>query len=305
MPFPRLIVDPPAYHPLPYGLLASNVVDFRPDADVHWRGGVNWQDLCQPEGANTTFDECISAATGVGELPDPSPKTATGELVTFGATPFTVYAEVDCSAPGFWDESQRWGTEALSRSEEFAVELAFWTGIADGQSIVYPHLAANADVVDSEGITLQNAAITSTETALDVVEGLGRLEQALGICLGGRGIIHVPSILIPALQAQFLVNKVGSQLVTTNGNIVVAGSGYTGSAPDGTTTDGVAWIYGTGPIFGYRSGIHVNPPESTLDREINTVMAIAERTYVLGYSCCLVGIPLTTGGIISGAPNIA
>ena len=36
--------------------------------------------------------------------------------------------------------------------EPWQVERAFWTGVAAGRNVVWPHLAANAVVLDSQGV---------------------------------------------------------------------------------------------------------------------------------------------------------
>src|SRR5690554_5291721 len=103
MPGPRQIVQPPTFTPLPYGLLTTLRDDIRP-GDARWMAGVTWESICAQ--GETTYDECWSV-TGSGEAPpEPSAKSSTTEITRRGALPFTVFAEVDCSAPGFWDRAQ-------------------------------------------------------------------------------------------------------------------------------------------------------------------------------------------------------
>ena len=45
-----------------------------------------------------------------------------------------------------------------TRLEQQQVEAAFWTGTAGGQEVTFPHLAADAEVVDAQDIVLQTAA---------------------------------------------------------------------------------------------------------------------------------------------------
>ena len=53
--------------------------------------------------------------------------------------------------------------------------------------------------------------------------------------------------------------KSGVTLRTWNGNLVAAGAGYPGTAPDGSDpAAGTSWIYGTGPVFIYRSDVSYN-----------------------------------------------
>jgi hypothetical protein len=298
---PRLYVAPPSFTPAPYGLLS--VAQARYDeTNPHWRAGVTWQSLCGI--ADSTYDSCL-AVTGTGDPPDPPSKAATATWQARGATPFTVYAEFDCSPAVFAAQSQRLGEESLTRTESWQVEQAFWTGLAGGQTVVFPHLAADAQVLDTEGVLLQTAS-TAVTGVVDIVEGLGTIEKALADCLNGVGVIHVPAELIPTMSALSLLVEDRGRLRTWNGNWVAAGAGYPGTAPDGTApAAGTSWIYGTGPVFAYRSAVEVMPLSSIVNRSNNDVQAIAERTYVLGFDCCHVAALISTGGESAGTAGAA
>lgn len=302
----RLVVDPPAYVPSPYGLLSA--VDLRAGEDLHWQMGVNWEDICG--GAGVTTDACVTSApavTGVGLIP---PKAATTSRSGWGATPFTVYVEVDCSPVDFYDRREELVRYALNRFESFQVERTFWTGLAPERNNVgglpngvLPHLASNAAVVETSlghTITLQQAATPVTGVALNVVNALGALEQQLANCLNGTGVIHVPQALAPDMA--LLVQKVGNRLVTPNGNTVAIGAGYPGTSPAGATpAAGTVWMYATGPVFAYRGEASARMLEGAapVDRSLNTVKAIVERTYLLGYGCCLAAQLVNTASFIA------
>lgn len=292
----RLPVKPPGFTLPPYGLLTA--VEMRGSDDVHWQGGVEWQTVCG--GGGTTYDECVwlNATTGL-VITGAVPKVPTADMSTWGATPFTVYEEIDCSPVGFYDDSEKRVREVFLRNEQYKVEQVFWTGAVGGQSPAqYPHLASTSTVVATEAsgftVTLQNATTTITGTGLCAQAALGALEGAFADCYRGTGVIHVPVDLIPYFDEAYLLHREGNRLVTTNGNTVVAGSGYPGTSPAGAVTADHLWIYMTPPVFAYRSNIRVFSRETTLDRSVNTVKAIAERNYVLGYDCCLVGIAVFT-----------
>lgn len=299
MPGPRQLVDPPTFTDRNFGLLS--VVQARYDEpDSHWRNGVTFQTLCGM-GSSTYDPFCI--------VPDPATKAATHTTPIRGAQPFTPFAEVDCSPVGYDQALQRArGVDALTRSEPWQVENVFWTGAAGGDAnAVYPHLAANENVLDTgtvPTILLQCAAATVTgSTGLDVVEGIGRLEKALGDCYNGQGVLHIPLILGEQLFRAAVVKADGAQLKTQAGNLVALGAGYTGSGPDGTFIPNAVWIYVTGPVFAYRSGVEAFNFRETFDRANNTVKTIAERTYVLGFDCCcLFAVPVSVGGIVTGQP---
>lgn len=296
----RVNVSPPDFA-LPRFTLES-VIDWREDSD-HWRAGVQWESVCGESGS--TYDECVVVGATSGAVtgspvpfPEPSPKTATATRRNFAATPFTLFAEIDCSAVGFYDGSTELVREIFERTEHRELETVFFSGDVDGATDVqYPHLQSDAAVIDTEPggtqVQLQLAATVVTGAASCIQVALGLLEAEFAECSSGAGIVHVPVDLIPLMAEAYLLERDGDALFTPNGNRVVAGSGYAGSAPDGTVVDGVRWIYMTPPIFGYRSEINTMERETTLDRSVNTVMAIAERTYVLGYECCLVAAPVS------------
>jgi hypothetical protein len=285
----RPIVSAPTFTPLPYGLWD---VAQKPTPPAHWQQGVTWIDRC-PVG-DTTYDECITV-TGTGSPPAPPAKTDNVVQEFRGATAFTVFAEFDCSPVGLSDAATV-AEDSLLRVEHSQVEAAFWTGTAGGQpGIVLPHLAADAEVTDVNDIVLQSAA-TIAITGVDVAEGLGQLEHELDQCYGGQGVIHIPRFALPTFTASLLVQEVDGQLRTMSGNLVVVSGDYPGTSPAGAEpAAGTAWIYATGPVFAYRSDVFATQVPDSFDRAENTVKMLAERTYVIGYSCCLIAALIDIG----------
>jgi hypothetical protein len=284
----QLIELPTTFTSLPYGLWDSVQT---PGADgAHWQQGVTWEDRC-PTG-DTTYDECLSV-TGTGSPPEPPPKTANVVQESRGALPFTVVARFDCSPIGLGD-AQTVAQDALARVEQLQVERAFWTGVAGGQAVVYPHLAADAETLDGD-IVLQPVA-TPVVTGADIVTALGLLEQELAECYAGKGLIHVPRSVLPTLDAWNLTEVVDGRLVTTAGNVVVAGGGYPGTGPDGAApADGTTWIYATGAAWGYRSNVFFSQVRDSLNRSSNTLQMLAERNYLFGFECCLLAAHIVLG----------
>lgn len=285
----RQIVTPPAFTTLPYGLW--DAVQKPAPPSLHWRQGVTWIEHCPTGG--TTYDECLSV-TGTGAPPAPAAKADNVDQTFRGATPFTVFAEFDCSPVGL-AEAESAATDALARVEQQQVEAAFWTGVAGGQTLAFPHLAADTQVLDAQNIVLQPAATTAV-TGADAAHALGELEDQLGDCYAGQGLIHIPRNVLPTFAASNLIVERDGQLFTPGGNLIVVGGGYTGSAPDGTApAAGTAWIYATGAAFGYRSDVFFTNVRDSLDRAENTVRMLAERTYVIGFECCLIAAHITLG----------
>jgi len=299
----RVIVPSPVFTPLRYGLLSA-ATDSSASAPPHWQAGITWQSQC-PDGEGT-YDSCV-VNNGIGgdtDIADPPVKIQTTGFDLRGATSFAVYARFDCSPVGFIEQSQQLATDALTRVEGHEVERIFDSGIAPragGSPVtVYPHLRATADLDDDSGATLQTGADIITAVPVDPVEALSRIEGALADCYFGQGVIHVPARALNELVYRSLVSRQGDQLVTTMGNRVAVGSGYSGASPAGVVSEDVAWIYATGTVFYYRSQITVTNQIDSFDRNVNTVQALAERQYVLGWDCCHLAIPMYLGGTESG-----
>lgn len=285
----RQIVDPPAFTLLPYGLW--DAVEQRTPGSPHWQQGVTWIERC-PDGG-TTYDECLSV-TGTGAPPEPGAKADNVDQVDRGATPFTIFTEFDCAPVGLRD-AETVASDALARIEQQQVEAAFWTGTVGGQTVAFPHLAADVEVLDSQQIVLQPTA-TVCVTGVDAAYALGALEDCLADCYAGQGVIHIPRIALPTLASLSLVEARGGALWTTAGNRIVVGGGYTGSGPDGTSpAAGSTWMYATGALFGYRGDVRMHSPRDSIDRSANTMRMIAERTYVIGFECCLLAAHMQLG----------
>lgn len=296
----RTHVPPPATTPSRYGLLSA--VDLRPSADTYWRLGVTWQDTCPTGGS--TLEVCYPSAPAVTGTS--FSKSANATRSNWGATPFTVYVEVDCSAPAFWDDKEAYVRTAFERVEQWQLENIFWTGTVAGvANAALPHLAATTAIIESGlgyNTTLQQAVTQVAHVNPSPAEAIGEVEKALANCLRGvQGVIHIPAQFAPIMGAQNLLVSDGPRLRTHNGNLVVLGNGYPGTAPDGSSpAAGHTWIYATGPIFAYRSDITVLlNNNASFSRTDNTVKAIAERTYLLGYDCCLIGSVVSPSQIVT------
>lgn len=294
---PRAVVDPQVHEPLPHGLLS--VARLITASDPHWQNGITWRSDCPVGMGASTYDECIAVTGSGGPPPEPSAKTDSLAVTFRGATPVTPYARFDCSPVGNRDAAEA-ARVALERAEPWQVERAFWTGLVDGITAIFPHLAANAQVLDAQGYVLQSAASVPVTGSVDPATGLGLVEQALADCHGGTGVIHVPAKALPTLGALGLVRLDGNTLRTMAGNAVAVGAGYPGTSPAGATpTTAQTWIYGTGAVHMYRGDVRMTGVPDSLNRSTNTVGMIAERTYVLGWDCCHagqlidIGVPVT------------
>jgi hypothetical protein len=290
MPGPLQVVEPPAPSPAPFGLLETVGPAVDDQGDRHWQAGIVYQALC-PSGGST-YSECL-AVTGVGAPPPPPELADNVDLNLRAATPFTVFAQFDCPPVGQPERDELAG-RALARVEGWQVERAFWSGVAGGQPVVFPHLAEDTALLGPPGppqYTLQTAATVPTTHGpadLPATKVMGALEGALGSCYRGQqGVLHVPAAALATLQAARLVERRGAQLTSPAGHLVVAGGGYPGSGPDGAQpAAGLLWVYATGRVFYYRGPVRTFPLAEGFDRARNTARMIAERTYLLAWDCC-------------------
>lgn len=290
MPVPRQVVDPPAFTPLPNGLLS--VVQTPMTADPHWQNGVAWRSRCPATGmGSSTYDECLVVTGSGGSPPPPAAKVDNVNTTIRAATPFTPYVKFDCSAVGNLDAMAQ-AQQALAQSESWQIERSFWTGVAGGRPVVWPHLSSAVAAVDESGYLLQSPVVTGGGP-FKPARAMGTLEGLLADCYNGQGVIHVPMSVFPVLGGAMNSGfaQRGAQIITSNGNVVAVGAGYPGTGPDGVAPPaGQAWIYGTGAVFMYRGTVRAIPPAQSMNRAENTIEMIAERTYVFGWDCCHVGV---------------
>lgn len=302
MPGPRQLVPPPTFVDRNFGLL-SVVQPRYSEPDSHWRNGVTYQPMCG-NGGSTYDDSCVT-----GSAPSKIPNVTTPIR---GATPFVVVGEWSCSMVGYSiEEARAKAAAALTNGESWQVERTFATGsvaISGGAfavpNIAYPHLAAAANVFDTQSVQtiyLQTAAgLVTGSTVVDIVEGIGYLEAAAANCNNGQPVIHIPLQLAEQCFRANIVRIDGTVVKTQHGSLVAFGAGYPGTDPSGNVTPGALWIYLTGQVFAYRSLAEEFDFKESFDRSENTALMIAERTYVLGWDCCHYAVPVSVGGIVTG-----
>lgn len=266
MSTPTLYVEPPSFVPAPFGLMS--VADVRDEADPHWREQI----LMQPE-------RCSASSIYVDGCPpvEDRVKTITAGVATRGAQPFTIVDGFRCSTVGFTEEqvNERAAT-ALSHGEARAVERMLWTGASDNGENIQPWLG-NTDA--SAGLAFAPPVVDVLTTGpVEIRDAIGLLEEALGECYGGVGVLHMSRGYSPFMHhVGIFQDRTGTTLETTIGTKVAAGGGY----PSGI-------IRATGSMLVTRSTPEVVASyRDSLDRTNNTVTIIVERTYVVTWDCCL------------------
>lgn len=281
----RSIVAAPPLEPAPYGLLSSayplNDPSLRGDDAARWEQGFS----IESEACNATVrvaDLCDPNNTAVTVVDRSDPSTV---LRFSDYDPMVVQVEDHCSTFGFSAEQRyaRLGRQ-LEAATQFALEREFWTGALakDAAPDLPNRYLAMSDATD----------VTPTPgTAVKIRQGLALLEGALGSCgLGTVGAIHAPRAVASALRP----NDVDGVLRTPIGNTLIAGSGYTGSAPNGTDPTGTQrWMYATGPVFVQLGEPYFTPdqPGQAITTSTNDFKLMAERTAAATWDgCCHFGV---------------
>jgi hypothetical protein len=276
-----LVDDLTASEPAAYGVLspaASVVVDTSSD----WNRGIDFETLnCA---ANIRLSAICSTASGVSVV-----EAEDGQLFR-SYMPFAIETEFECSTFGFGHRDyERVAAGFMEAAQQKAIEHELWTGELSKQQL---------DVWNSEqhaGSSFPNRWLAHSD-AVDVTVGggpvkakfgLALLEKALGDCGAGiKGTIHMTRDIASVLG---LKDKNGA-LRTTLGNTVIAGTGYTGSGPNGVEPSGTqVWMYATGPVSVRLGPITAVPDQRRQSVNIanNTVKVYSSRSAAVSWdSCC-------------------
>lgn len=164
-----------------------------------------------------------------------------------------------------WDHALASGCLSLTRGEDgraeeearvlqrynaeisHMVERVFWTGDLDDGSTFAGAGWPNRALADPASVDLTGVGPVGVLTAFNFA--IEYLADTIG---GVRGMIHVPAKLLPYLAFYGAAIRDGFNLLATlTDHLVVAGTGYDGSAPDGSPADaGTVWIYVTSIVRG-------------------------------------------------------
>ena len=115
--------------------------------------------------------------------------------------------------------------------------------------------------------------------------GLNYLETAIGET-GRQGMIHATPGVVSAWNTVNLLTRVDGAdfLRTTNGTLVVSGSGYINTDPSGLTGSdpsvGQEWAFATGPVHVYLQGAPRPSVSEYIERETNEIIYRAEREFL-------------------------
>lgn len=265
---PSLVVGAPRI-PLPYGLFS--VLAPRTDADERWRNGITWETLtCAPAGGIGAPDCDPEDIVGLPKELDPL------DALDAVATPFTVYGHHTCGPIGNSQErASSLAEQHLVAREEARVEQALWTGDLGNT----PNFAgANGYPAPT---AVGSASLSQAWSAVALLEQWGAENY------GSLGVLHMSREIATLLADDGDLRFNNGKILTPLGTPVVAGAGY-----------GSEKIVFSPALVGFRSGILTSSdrPYDLLDRQQNTLYAIAERQYVVGFDPCGLGAVTLTEG---------
>lgn len=267
---PSALVAAPARTPLEYGL--GSVIAWR--SGDRFEAGVTWEALtCEPA-LGRSGSRATTSTVGL-----PKPLDDFDDVNVAEALSFVVYGEYAANPIGTsLEEAQQRAVDHLLTREIARVEQALWTGdLGNTPSLI-------------------SGATTLTSSAY--LPALGLLEEWIGDAYGSQGVIHMTrfaaTMLVEALDAR------GGRLFTKAlGTPVVVGAGYPGTGPTGQSpAAGASWMFASPALVGWRGDVFTssNRPGDLLDRGVNHLYAVAERSYAVGFDPCGTAAVLATVG---------
>jgi len=277
-----VVTDTQAAKPAPFGLLSPATTVIK-DSSPHWTEEFDYQTLdCV---ATVELSSICNTETTVSAVQ----RSSEGLYRTY--VPFEIITSFECSTMGLRpEEIEKIARDAAEACVQKALEYELWTGsIAQAMAGDGSWDTANRGVFPNRYLASEGAVdVTPTPgTGVKAKYGLALLERALADCgCGIQGTIHATRDVASALGIKGKDDK----LYTNLGNVVVAGSGYTGTGPDGTQPDsGTAWMYATGPIT-VRLGDYLVVPDKksqAVDTKVNTTRyTVSQPAAITWNSCC-------------------
>ena len=271
-----VVADNATPEPALYGLLSSAVTVVNDDS-VHWQNSFHYETLdCAAE------VRVRSICSANQEVSSSAPEDGALHLQYF---PFEVQADFRCSTMSRRPaELRELAEQAMEACAQKAVEKEFWDGdlaqVAQQDDAEFPNRYLASDAATN--VTPSG----STTAGVKSKYALALLEQAIADCgCGIKGTVHATRAVASALG----MKGKNDRLETNLGNMLVAGTGYSGRGPDGQAAPpGMAWMYATGPVTVRLGEIVVFADDSeNVDRRANTILATASRPAAVTWnSCC-------------------
>lgn len=239
-----ILPDPPR----PGGLLAAALGFGEGDDQVDWTGGV------QVAGTYCMLPERQGACSpGDGTLFD---QVSDGSFDTVN-----IRQGVVCTALGRRDLPARYAQQGLTATLEYALSAELFDGLATSNP------------------ALEDAAVSFATTSVEAA--VGCLEQYAAETFGGRvAYLHVP-YQVASQMTDFVYMDDQDRWRTVTGNIVVFGSGYTGTS-----------IYLSGPVYAAAATFE-GAALSDVVRRTNRVEAWADTLAIVVFDPCTLAVATT------------
>lgn len=231
---PGVVVGGPPLTPPPLGLIQNTPLLVEGTAlPERWEGGVRFSpEVCGLPG--------VWAVCSTGQLASGNNRRAIREY-----EPFVAIAFDECSAFGLGiEERAARARRALVAKDSLTLEREFWAGTLNPAN---PRLAsaAQAEVLGYGYAPVQAMAV---------------LTQGMSDAGVSRGMIHCRPYVLTFWLAKNVVRWVGNHYENARGDIVVPGSGYPGTGPNGELpVAGTEWAYGTEMVQVYRGQVLARP----------------------------------------------
>lgn len=277
-----VITDTRAGQPAPFGLLSPATTVIK-DSSPHWTDEFDYETLdCV---AQVDLVSICNSTTSVSAV------QSSGTSLFRTYVPFEILTSFKCSTMGRTPaEIEKIARDNAESCAQKALEFELWTGsLAKAAAADGSWNAGERGAFPNRFLASDSAVdVTPTPgTGVKAKYGLALLERALADCgCGIQGTIHATRDVASALGVKGKENT----LFTNLGNHIVAGTGYTGTGPDGTDPgSGKAWMYATGPVSVRLGDIMVVPdkPSQAVDIRVNTTKYTASQPAAVTWnSCC-------------------
>jgi hypothetical protein len=240
----------------------------QPSGEGDWLAGFAWRSDACP--AWDGFNPCA-------EITDP-PSLGNSALNYVVPVGYRVTAECSTMSGEFDVERARRQAEQVT---SFVLARELWTGELSAQD---PYAIPNGGPVGQVNPHLASPAATSLSATTDPVAALATLEYEAGqLTAGGPVFIHGTTAVLGLVTDH--LERVGNELRTKTGAVVIPDPGYLGTGPDST---GDGWLYATGPVVARLGTIAADiAPSSTVERSINSRRVIAERLFAVSFDPCV------------------
>jgi hypothetical protein len=209
-------------------------------------------------------------------------KTFSGIEAPVSGAAFAVITSYTCGSLGFsFEEIEQRVRTRMSLREQMAVERRVWQGWdnSTGQGVQEGLFRGATDLGDAGCPT----------------EAMELLEQALADNGVMGGLIHARPGMVPHLVNNHQIMEGPGRIKrSAYGTPFAFGMGYDGTGPAGeATSTTVEYMYASGRIIIWSSEIQIPDPRETMDRSLNQMYVLGEKTFVATVECGVWAVAVT------------